>query len=214
MNRVLVLRNATMRGQTAARNEARRGQDSVTDQGVVVLGIPIPSSSPLFLSIVAVQVAAGLTCSLAGIVAMVAAQTGRPAPERWHGLLLEPRGGLPVHDRPLHSPVASQHAPVCSRHPLFQRWSRWPYSEAPAVARLAPCAREQHGGVIHLVAHSVLRRQRTTSAFVAFAAAPGALAPAKHCWLADIGLGAETPSADPSLADCLPLREGRVTISE
>jgi hypothetical protein len=44
----------------------------VTDQGVVVLGIPIPSSSPLFLSIVAVHVAAGLVCTVAGVVAMLA----------------------------------------------------------------------------------------------------------------------------------------------
>lgn len=43
----------------------------MTDEGIVVLGIPIPSSSPLFLSIVAVHVIAGLTCSVAGIVAML-----------------------------------------------------------------------------------------------------------------------------------------------
>jgi hypothetical protein len=43
----------------------------VTDQGVVVLGIPIPSSSPIFLSIVAVHVAAGLVCTIAGIGAML-----------------------------------------------------------------------------------------------------------------------------------------------
>jgi hypothetical protein len=42
----------------------------VTDEGVVVLGIPIPSSSPVFLTIVAVHVAAGLVCTVAGIVAM------------------------------------------------------------------------------------------------------------------------------------------------
>ena len=43
----------------------------MTDQGVVVLGIPIPSSSPPFLSIVAVHVVAGLICTVAGIVAML-----------------------------------------------------------------------------------------------------------------------------------------------
>ena len=43
----------------------------MTDEGVVVLGIPIPSSSPLFLSIVAVHVAAGLVCTIAGISAML-----------------------------------------------------------------------------------------------------------------------------------------------
>lgn len=50
----------------------------MSDEGVVVLGIPIPSSSPVFLGIVAVHVAAGLTCTLAGIVAMLAPKrTGR-----------------------------------------------------------------------------------------------------------------------------------------
>ena len=43
----------------------------MTDQGVVVLGIPIPSSSPLFLSIVAIHVLAGLIGAVAGIVAML-----------------------------------------------------------------------------------------------------------------------------------------------
>jgi len=43
----------------------------MTDEGVVVLGIPIPSSSPMFLSIVAVHVAAGLGCTIAGIAAML-----------------------------------------------------------------------------------------------------------------------------------------------
>lgn len=37
---------------------------------MVVLGIPIPSASPLFLGIVAVHVVAGLVCTFAGIVAM------------------------------------------------------------------------------------------------------------------------------------------------
>ena len=46
----------------------------MTDQGVVVLGIPIPSSSPVFLSIVAVHVAAGLVCTIAGIAAMLTAK--------------------------------------------------------------------------------------------------------------------------------------------
>jgi hypothetical protein len=43
----------------------------VTDQGVVVFGLPIPSSSTPFLSIVAVHVVAGLVCTAAGIVAML-----------------------------------------------------------------------------------------------------------------------------------------------
>lgn len=42
----------------------------MSDQGVIVLGVPIPSSSLLFLSIVAIHVAAGFVCALTGIVAM------------------------------------------------------------------------------------------------------------------------------------------------
>jgi hypothetical protein len=44
----------------------------MTDRGVVLLGIPIPSSSPVFLSIITVHVAAGIVCVIAGIVAMLA----------------------------------------------------------------------------------------------------------------------------------------------
>ena len=50
----------------------------MTDEGIVVFGIPIPSSSPVFLSIVAVHVAAGIICTFAGIVAMLSPKrTGR-----------------------------------------------------------------------------------------------------------------------------------------
>lgn len=44
------------------------------DNGVIVLGIPIPSSSPVFLSVIAVHVVAGIVCVVAGIVAMFAAK--------------------------------------------------------------------------------------------------------------------------------------------
>lgn len=46
----------------------------MTDHGIVILGIPIPSSSPVFLSIVVAHVAAGLVCVVAGIVAMLSAK--------------------------------------------------------------------------------------------------------------------------------------------
>lgn len=42
---------------------------SMTDQGIVILGIVLPSSSTVFLTIVAVHVVAGLVCVLAGAVA-------------------------------------------------------------------------------------------------------------------------------------------------
>ena len=43
----------------------------MTDQSIVILGIPIPSSSPFFLITLAVHVMAGLICVIAGGVAML-----------------------------------------------------------------------------------------------------------------------------------------------
>jgi hypothetical protein len=43
----------------------------VSDQGIVILGIAVPSSSRIFLTIVAGHVGAGLVCVVAGAVAMV-----------------------------------------------------------------------------------------------------------------------------------------------
>ena len=37
----------------------------------IIGGIPLPSDTPLFLTFVALHVAAGLTCAIAGVVAML-----------------------------------------------------------------------------------------------------------------------------------------------
>jgi hypothetical protein len=44
----------------------------MTDDGIVAGGIPIPSSAPTFLALVAIHVAAGLVSVVTGIVAMLA----------------------------------------------------------------------------------------------------------------------------------------------
>ena len=46
----------------------------MTDYGIVILGIPIPSSRPLFLAVVAAHVVVGLACVIAGLVAMLSAK--------------------------------------------------------------------------------------------------------------------------------------------
>jgi hypothetical protein len=43
----------------------------MTDHGIVILGIPIPSSSPVFLALVTGHVVVGLGCVIAGLVAML-----------------------------------------------------------------------------------------------------------------------------------------------
>ncbi len=50
----------------------------MTDHGIVILGIPIPSNSPLFLALLAGHVFAGLACVVTGLVAMLSPkQPGR-----------------------------------------------------------------------------------------------------------------------------------------
>lgn len=48
----------------------------MTDYGIVILGIPIPSSSPVFLALVTGHVVVGLGCVITGLVAMLS--TKRP----------------------------------------------------------------------------------------------------------------------------------------
>ena len=43
----------------------------MADPGITILGIPLPSSSALFLTLVAIHVLAGIVCVLAGILAML-----------------------------------------------------------------------------------------------------------------------------------------------
>jgi hypothetical protein len=43
----------------------------MTDHGINIAGIPIPSSDPVFLAVVGVHVLLGITCTTAGIIAML-----------------------------------------------------------------------------------------------------------------------------------------------
>jgi hypothetical protein len=44
----------------------------MAESGVVISGIPIPSTSPVFLTLVAIHVAVGIVCEVSGLVAMLA----------------------------------------------------------------------------------------------------------------------------------------------
>jgi hypothetical protein len=48
---------------------------------VIIGGIPLPSDAPLFLTFVALHVAAGLTCVVAGAVAMLSRKQPRRHPQ-------------------------------------------------------------------------------------------------------------------------------------
>ena len=46
----------------------------MTDPGVVVLGIPIPSTAKVFLTVLGVHVLAGLSCVVSGFIAMLSSK--------------------------------------------------------------------------------------------------------------------------------------------
>jgi hypothetical protein len=56
--------------QFRARRNPPRGTILVAGHPITIAGIPIPSNNPAFLAIVAVHVAAGAVCVVAGVVAM------------------------------------------------------------------------------------------------------------------------------------------------
>jgi len=116
-------------------------------------------------------------------------QTRRSPSECWRRLLLESRCGVLVYGRPVHPSVATQHAPVHARHSVVRRWNDRTNGETAALARLAATAHRRHGSLIHRASHSLLCRQWTTPAAVAFAATAGILAPPQSRWPSSYGLG-------------------------
>jgi hypothetical protein len=44
----------------------------MADSGIVISGLPIPSTSPIFLALVAIHVTVGIVCEVAGLIAMFA----------------------------------------------------------------------------------------------------------------------------------------------
>jgi hypothetical protein len=59
------------RRESRARLETGLGAVRMADDLTIIAGIPIPSTSPLFLSVVGSHVLAGLLCTITGVVAML-----------------------------------------------------------------------------------------------------------------------------------------------
>jgi hypothetical protein len=59
------------RRESRARLETGLGVVRMADDLTIIAGIPIPSTSPLFLSVVGSHVLAGLLCTIMGVVAML-----------------------------------------------------------------------------------------------------------------------------------------------
>ena len=175
-----------------AKSNITRRKRSVTDEGVVVLGIPIPSSSPVFLGIVAVHVAAGIICTFAGIAAMLSPKRSGRHPIAgsvyyWSLVVVFVTMAAvsilrwPANNHLFIVGILSFGASVVGRE-----------AETSALARMVANACDGHGGFVHPAAYGVLRRQRTAFALMASASDAFVLAPSEHHWSSSSDMGVKT----------------------
>ena len=159
----------------------------MTDQGVVVLGISIPSASPIFLSIVAVHVAAGLVCTVAGIGAM---STPKRAIRMLGPSITGTSWWFPFPWPPSPSFGGQRtHTSSCSTScpSALERSDEWRGGASGAGGSRST---SQAWRCRTPATHRVLCGQRTTSSALEFSAAARVLGRSKSCRASDSGLGA------------------------
>ena len=128
----------------------------------VIAGIPLPSDAPLFLTLVAVHVAAGLVCVIAGAIAMLCRkQRGR-----------HPQAGTARrcgrHDgRPGDLPMGGGLSPFHSRRAVTPRRIDRSNGEAEAVARVGAKPYDRDERFVHSDDHGLLCGQWAESATMA-----------------------------------------------
>ena len=102
----------------------------------IIGGIPLPSDAPLFLTFVALHVAAGLTCVIAGVVAMLSRKQPGRHPLAEHRVLLGARLCVRHHDRARDLPMGGGLSPVWARRVVIRGCDNWPKGKEKALASL------------------------------------------------------------------------------
>jgi hypothetical protein len=108
----------------------------MADDLTIIAGVPIPSTSPLFLSVVGSHVLAGLLCTIMGVVAMLSNKVRGATFELWDRLLLGLDGCFCDRDgsgsSPLEGGLSLVHlgklslaAAYLGRRALRQHWWNW-----------------------------------------------------------------------------------------
>src|SRR4029079_5084078 len=123
----------------------------------VIFGIPIPSSNPIFLSIVAIHVLFGLAAVIIGAVAMLT-NKGRGRHSNRSYLFLVPVWHFYHHE------CFGVHALARGLRPIFLRGTfvrvrmARPQHFAASMAPMAPSTSHAYGCVLHFNDYGVLRR--------------------------------------------------------
>ena len=131
---------------------------------IVIGGIPLPSDAPLFLALVALHVAAGVICVIAGAVAMLSRkQRGR-----------HPRAGTIYYSALAvifvtmaalsDVPMGGGRSPVRARRLVVRRRDDRSNGETQALAGLGAHSHDRNGLVLRSSDHRLLRRQRAEPA--------------------------------------------------
>jgi hypothetical protein len=167
---------------------------AVTNPVVVVVGIPIPSTSKLFLSVVAVHVLVGLGAVAGGLVAMLSVKgSGRHgfAGTVYYWCLALVCGSMailsvmrwPEDNHLLMLGMLSFAAGATGRAARRGQWRHWLQVYITGM------------GVSYRVVDGVLCRQRAASSTLARVAGDGLLGCSRLGWTADHGLHTPAPSA-------------------
>jgi hypothetical protein len=131
---------------------------------LTIIGIPLPSDTPLFLALVALHIAAGLTCVVAGVVAMLSAWTPSVG---GNDLLLGARDRVRHHVRAVDFALGGGLPSVRLGLLVFHRRDDWPDGAKGALALLGANSYDRDGRVLHTPDNRLLCGQRTEPAVVA-----------------------------------------------
>jgi len=123
---------------------------------IIVAGIEIPSSDPVFLAVVGVHVLLGLACTITGIIAMLSPKRiGRHPLIRYELLLVSDRS-IRDCERSDSSPMGRRLSPVYSRSACFCVCISGAQGAAQALEQLGQAAYHRHGDVIYSAADGFL----------------------------------------------------------
>src|SRR6476646_5269326 len=125
----------------------------------VVLGIPIPSTDPLFLAIVGVHVLFGLAVVTAGVIAMLS-NKGRGRHSKGDDLFLVPIRRIRHYERLVLHALGRELSLVHSGGAVIRVCAFRTHCCSAALAPMAQAASHWHGRVLYFAANRVLRGQR------------------------------------------------------
>src|SRR5262245_62105263 len=125
----------------------------------VVLGIPIPSTNPIFLAIIGVHVLFGLAAVITGGAAMLS-KKGRGRHSNFGTIYFWCLFVVFVYERSVRHALGRELSLVRSRATFVRGCAFWAHCCAATLPPMAQAPSHWHGRVVYFYAYCVLRGQR------------------------------------------------------